>query len=69
MVFPDDESVSDWYATRADRYRLAVAADFSAAYPLIMRRDGELIEAQDDTPVALLRKGTGRHRRPVTPNG
>ncbi|MBV6699665.1 hypothetical protein KV557_21625 [Kitasatospora aureofaciens] len=97
MVFPDDESISDWYAARTDRYRppgtrdalaivpedrrglhpfqdiprlvvewdgrvwqlVAVAADFSEAYPLIMRRDGELIEPQDDTPVALLRKGTG----------
>ncbi|MFJ9842361.1 DUF6087 family protein [Kitasatospora sp. NPDC101155] len=48
---------------------VAVAADFSEAYPLIMRRDGELIEAQDDTPVALLRRGTGRHRRPLPPSG
>ncbi|MET8626190.1 DUF6087 family protein [Kitasatospora sp. NPDC004669] len=48
---------------------VAVAADFSEAYPLIMRRDGELIEPQDDTPVALLRRGTGRHRRPLPPSG
>ncbi|MFD8085414.1 DUF6087 family protein [Kitasatospora sp. NPDC059722] len=48
---------------------VAVAADFSEAYPLIMRRNGELIEAQEDTPVALLRKGAGRHRRPVPPPG
>ncbi|MFJ2865271.1 DUF6087 family protein [Kitasatospora sp. NPDC087314] len=105
MVFPDDESLSDWYAARADRHRppgtrdalaivpenrrelhpfedlprlvvewdgrawrpLAVADDFAEAYPLLVRRDGELIEPQEDTPLALLRKGTGRHRRPVPP--
>ncbi|MEV7773204.1 DUF6087 family protein [Kitasatospora sp. NPDC086791] len=48
---------------------VGIAADYSEAYPLIMRRDGGLIEPQDDTPVALLRKGSGRHRRPFPPNG
>lgn len=107
MVFPEDESLTEWYAARADRDRppgtrdaivlvpedrqglhpfhdlprlvvewdgrdwrpVAVAADFSEAYPLIMRRDGEPVEAQDDTPVALLRRGSGRHRRPLRPSG
>ncbi|MER7585692.1 DUF6087 family protein [Kitasatospora sp. NPDC097691] len=106
VVFPDDESLSEWYAARAGRSRepgtrdaivlvsedrqglhpfqdlprlvvewdgrawrpVAVAADFGEAYPLIVRRDGQLVEAQDDTPVALLRKGSGRHRRSIPPN-
>ncbi|MEU9043957.1 MULTISPECIES: DUF6087 family protein [unclassified Kitasatospora] len=107
MIFPDDESLAEWYAARAERGRpegtrdaivlvpgdrrerhpfedvprlvvewdgrvwrpVAVAADFSEAYPLIVRRGGELVEAQDDTPVALLRKGSGRHRRSLPPSG
>ncbi|MFI6447122.1 DUF6087 family protein [Kitasatospora sp. NPDC050543] len=43
---------------------VAVAASYADAYPLIVRRDGEPIAPQEDTPVPLLRKGPGRHRKP-----
>ncbi|MER5637483.1 DUF6087 family protein [Kitasatospora sp. NPDC002227] len=100
MLEPDDETVTDWYAARADRVRppgtrdalsldskaqgdqlfrdtprlvvewdgkawlpLAVAESFADAYPMIVRRGDEFAPPQEDTPVALLRKGSGRHRR------
>ncbi|MGW7447586.1 DUF6087 family protein [Kitasatospora sp. NPDC054795] len=42
---------------------LAIADSYADAYPLIVRRGGELTAPQDDTPVTLLRTGTGRHRK------
>ena len=42
---------------------VAVADSYAEAYPLIVLRGERLIAAQEDTPVSLLRKGSGRHRR------
>ncbi|MFF7994765.1 DUF6087 family protein [Kitasatospora xanthocidica] len=43
---------------------LAVADSYAEAYSLLVRRGGDLVAPQDDTPVELLRRGSGRHRRP-----
>ncbi|MEU3562305.1 DUF6087 family protein [Kitasatospora sp. NPDC006786] len=103
MLEPDDETVSDWYAARADGTRppgtrdalaldptirhgglfedtpravvewdgitwqpVGVAATYADAYPMIVRRGEGFAPPQDDTPVALLRKGSGRHRKADT---
>ncbi|MEV7775645.1 DUF6087 family protein [Kitasatospora sp. NPDC086791] len=100
MLEPDDESLSDWYTTRSNRYRpagtrdaliidpearsgllfqdalrlvvewdgaewqpIGVAENYSEAYSLIVRRGSGFAPPQEDTPVALLRKGSGRHRK------
>ncbi|GAA0660120.1 hypothetical protein GCM10010193_08800 [Kitasatospora atroaurantiaca] len=100
MLEPDDETVSDWYAARADGNRppgvrdaltldptvqrgclfqdtprlvvewdgqawqpVGVADTYADAYPVIVRRGSDFAAPQEDTPVALLRKGRGRHRR------
>ncbi|MEV7777773.1 DUF6087 family protein [Kitasatospora sp. NPDC088351] len=42
---------------------VAVAENYGEAYPLIARVDRAEAFPQADTPVPLLRKGTGRHRR------
>ncbi|MFG3226556.1 DUF6087 family protein [Kitasatospora sp. NPDC048194] len=42
---------------------VGVAANYSEAYAVIVRRGSESVPPQADTPVALLRKGTGRHRK------
>ncbi|MFB7470089.1 DUF6087 family protein [Kitasatospora sp. NPDC056184] len=100
MLDPDDETVSDWYAARADCARppgtrdaltldpavrrghlfqdtprlvvewdgqawqpVAVADTYADAYPMIVRRGDGFAPPQDETPVALLRKGNGRHRK------
>ncbi|WP_030057149.1 MULTISPECIES: DUF6087 family protein [Streptomyces] len=42
---------------------VGVAANYSEAYSVIVRRGADPVSPQDDTPVALLRKGSGRHRR------
>ncbi|MFE6868497.1 DUF6087 family protein [Kitasatospora sp. NPDC057692] len=47
---------------------VAVAENYAEAYPLIVRPDRASGPAtlfpQADTPVPLLRRGTGRHRKP-----
>lgn len=100
MLEPDDETVSDWYAERADCNRppgtrdaltldpavrrgdlfqdtprlvvewdgqtwqpVGVADTYADAYPMIVRRGADFAPPQNDTPVALLRKGSGRHRK------
>ncbi|MDH6113652.1 hypothetical protein P3T36_007919 [Kitasatospora sp. MAP12-15] len=42
---------------------VGVADTYADAYPMIVRRGAEFAPPQDDTPVSLLRKGSGRHRR------
>ncbi|WP_031077861.1 DUF6087 family protein [Streptomyces sp. NRRL WC-3742] len=42
---------------------VGVAENYSEAYPVIVRRGADFAPPQDDTPVALLRKGSGRHRK------
>ncbi|MDH6123464.1 DUF6087 family protein [Kitasatospora sp. GP82] len=42
---------------------VGVADTYADAYPMIVRRGTSFAPPQDDTPVALLRKGNGRHRR------
>ncbi|MFF7587653.1 DUF6087 family protein [Kitasatospora purpeofusca] len=47
---------------------VAVAENYAEAYPLIVRPGSDAapgpVFPQADTPVPLLRKGTGRHRKP-----
>ncbi|MCX4686593.1 DUF6087 family protein [Kitasatospora purpeofusca] len=47
---------------------VAVAENYAEAYPLIVRQGSDAapgpVFPQADTPVSLLRKGTGRHRKP-----
>ncbi|MGF1428697.1 DUF6087 family protein [Kitasatospora sp. LaBMicrA B282] len=43
---------------------VAVTTSYAEAYPLIVRRGATPAAPQEDTPVPLLRKGPGRHRRP-----
>ncbi|MFF0292589.1 DUF6087 family protein [Kitasatospora sp. NPDC004614] len=43
---------------------LGVADTYADAYPVIVRRGSGFAAPQDDTPVPLLRKGSGRHRKP-----
>ncbi|MFC5665387.1 DUF6087 family protein [Kitasatospora misakiensis] len=42
---------------------VGVAENYSDAYAVIVRRGADFAPPQDDTPVALLRKGNGRHRK------
>ncbi|MFJ3219905.1 DUF6087 family protein [Kitasatospora sp. NPDC086801] len=42
---------------------VAVADTYADAYPMIVRRGDGFAPPQADTPVALLRKGSGRHRK------
>ncbi|MFJ8472315.1 DUF6087 family protein [Kitasatospora sp. NPDC094011] len=42
---------------------VGVADTYADAYPMIVRRGEGFAPPQDDTPVALLRKGNGRHRK------
>ncbi|MGA5823206.1 DUF6087 family protein [Kitasatospora sp. NPDC094028] len=42
---------------------LGVTAGYADAYAVIVRRGEAFAAPQEDTPVALLRKGSGRHRR------
>ncbi|KJS54898.1 hypothetical protein VM98_16540 [Streptomyces rubellomurinus subsp. indigoferus] len=42
---------------------LGVADGYAEAYTVIVRRGEAFAAPQEDTPVALLRKGSGRHRR------
>ncbi|MFJ9695664.1 DUF6087 family protein [Kitasatospora sp. NPDC101183] len=42
---------------------VGVATTYADAYPVIVRRGTDFAPPQEDTPVALLRKGSGRHRR------
>ncbi|GAA1963417.1 DUF6087 family protein [Kitasatospora viridis] len=42
---------------------VGVADTYADAYPMIVRRGEDFAPPQDDTPVALLRKGSGRHRK------
>jgi len=46
---------------------VGVAENHSEAYSVIVRRGADFAPPQDDTPVPLLRKGNGRHRRPNGP--
>ncbi|MFI9331162.1 DUF6087 family protein [Kitasatospora sp. NPDC052868] len=43
---------------------VAVAENYAEAYGLIARAEPLRAFPQSDTPVPLLRKGTGRHRKP-----
>ncbi|MFJ6776829.1 DUF6087 family protein [Kitasatospora sp. NPDC091257] len=44
---------------------VGVASTYADAYPVIVRREVGFADPQEDTPVSLLRKGSGRHRKPL----
>ncbi|MEV7217706.1 DUF6087 family protein [Kitasatospora cineracea] len=63
-LFPDTPRlVVEWDGTTWQP--LGVADTYSDAYAVIARRGSAFAEPQEETPVLLLRKGNGRHRRPL----
>lgn len=44
---------------------IGVAGNYAEAYPQIVRTGPAEAFPQAETPAPLLRKGTGRHRKPV----